>query len=176
MKNLKGIFFSLLAMIAFAVFLTSCGQESIVEDEIAGFDEQPTINFISAEQSTEEVPEISEFAESTQEEDIALRGCNCGAAASSLGLAVSPWGLINLNVQYRLGESDHQVRVFHYRRVGSSWVYHGYDTIGASTLCVNKSVNMSTGQLPSGSYWSGARVYDPSTGYCGSFRTLRWSK
>lgn len=177
MKNLKmkNVFFSLFAVIAFAVFLTSCGQENIVEDELSGFEEQPIINFISAEQSTEQAPDISEFAESTQEEDITLRACGCGVA-NSLGLAVSPWGLINLNVKYKLGESDHQVRVFHYRRVGSSWVYYGYDTIGASTLCVNKSVNMSTGQLPSGSYWSGARVYDPSTGYCGSFRTLRWEK
>ncbi len=178
MKTLKvkSILFSLLAMMAVAVFMTSCERESIVEDDVSGWKEQPSDNFVSAEQSTEEVPNISEFAESVQNEDIELRACNCGAAASSLGLAVSPSGLINLNIKYKLGESDHEVRVFHFRRVGNSWTYYGYDRIGASTLCVNKSVNMSTGQLPSGDYWSGAIVYDPSTSYCGTFKTLLWSK
>lgn len=170
---MKNLVLSLLAILTIILSMTSCEQDV----ELDNPEVTESISFTAADQTIGDIPDINEFVESSRDNDLGeLRSCQCGAAVSSLGLAVAPWGLINLNVKYRLGESDHQVRIFHYRLIGSSWVYYGYGTIGSSTLCVNKSVNMSTGQLPSGyQYWSGAKVYDPSSGYCGSWKTLKWT-
>ncbi len=178
MKTLKvkSILFSLLAMLIAAVFLTSCGQENIVEEDLEGLLEQPTINFISAEQSTDEVPDISELIESTQDENLALRGCNCGAEVNSV--EVYQWGpLTNLMVDYRTGEPGHMVRILHFRQVSTGWKYVGYNLIPSTVTCIDDGAGLGTGALPSDSYWSFAQIYEPSSDrYCGSWKNVKWSQ
>jgi len=189
MKTLKvkSILFSLLAMTAVAVFMTSCERESIVEDDIQGWktsaldDETPS--FIPASESESPDLNIDEIInqlnnESADNNTVDDR-CPCGV---NLINDVTPpnWNgdtnLINLNIQYDI-KSGAQVRVFHYLRLANGWAYQGYDTIysgGYSGGCAEKSVNMSTGQIPDGTICSIARIWT-GTSYCSPWDYVFWT-
>lgn len=165
----------LLTLGILAVSITSCEREQIIETDLnevqSNTIDDELVYFKDNTNTDIEVPDISEFQ--FAENEIEDRMSCCGA--TYLGLAISPWGLVNLNVKYDVSQTDQEVRIFHYKRVGSSWVYVGYARIGSSySSCTHKSVNLSTGQLSSGNYWSVAIVYDQSSS-CGNFKTLRWT-
>lgn len=170
--KVHSILLSLLFIMGIAISMTSCKKE--VSKEL--LEESPTTSFVSAEDATIETLEYTEIEELIRnQENGTLRGCACNAQVRSLTLVTAPWGDINLNIKYILGEEDHFVRVEHYRWNGFDWVFYGYDPVDSANFCEKKSVNLSTGQLPAGTYFSAAIVRDHPGGFCGMYQTLMWT-
>ncbi len=93
---------------------------------------------------------------------------------------VAPWDptLINLNVKYDVSDPNQVVQIKHWVNTGGGYVYFGQDNITTSYVtCTSKSVNMSTGHIPSGTILSWSRIWDGTTGsYCGGSKILTWTK
>ncbi len=179
MKNLKvkSILFSLLAVMAVAVFLTSCEQEnSIIEDEVLGWKTSPLGSEFAELVVDGEISEkmynliMTDLTPLNDDESIESRTCCAGV--SSVSEVTSPSGDININIQYEIGPNQ-EVDYRHYAYQGGVYRY----TIGSSyDVCTPKGVNTSTGQLPTGRYCTIARLRDFSSGYCGSWKWVVWEK
>lgn len=187
MKNFKAFLgLTLICLFAF----TSCSKENLtpqMQETTISSKVQETPNvFIPADKAdmAEEMALLDQllngdFEEKTQEETN-LKGVYC-CSMNSITKVTAPWNpsLVNLNIKYDVSTTSQQVQVKHwYKPPGGSYSYYGMDVIGSSyTTCNEKSVNMSTGQLPDeGQFISWARIYNGS-GYCGGSAILwHWTK
>lgn len=166
------------------MLFTSCEREATETTTTKFAQEEVTSTFVAADDaSTKEAMELleriqnGEFDTATDDIQAMERAC---CLNKELNLDVHPYNpsLVQLNFKYDVGSTDQQVQVKHWLKVGGSYTYVGQNNINSSyTTCTSKSVNMGTGHLASGDYFSWSRIWGGSgVGYCGGSKTLTWTK
>lgn len=159
--------------------MTSCSKEDVIVDSQT---QNNTIESVFTPASADNDPNIDvEKMLSQTQENISASSTSDRCACGLNSISDVYWGsLVNLNIKYDIIPGS-QVRVHHYVNSGSGYSYHGYDTIywnGYSGECTDKSVNMSTGQVPLGQVCSFAGVYEVNASSfspsCGSLKGVVW--